>query len=107
MEHNVLRAIQACLRKRPMCYCFEHGGMDSKTGFPDRFDCGDGRFAAFADMCGRGRLGMQHKQQIRRLQAAGNVADVVNCLEEVRGILRHIQCENGENGESYDHRENG
>jgi hypothetical protein len=73
----------------------QFGGMYGQSGLPDIVCCYKGRFIAFEVKTDKGKVSVLQEVTLRKIRAAGGIADVVRSIEEVRAVIAGIQG-NGE-----------
>lgn len=65
----------------------EHGGMYGTAGIPDIIACIDGRFYGFEVKTDEGTPTKLQLATIRKINAAGGIAQVVRSVEDVKAVI--------------------
>ena len=90
-ENEIVRQIKEYLKTVKDCFFWkEHGGQFGAAGLPDIIVCFKGRFIAFEVKTAAGKLTVLQAVTIRKIQAAGGIAEVVRSVEEVRAVIAKI-----------------
>ena len=87
-ESDIVRAILRYLKTVQICFFWkEHGGMYGTAGIPDIIACIDGRFYGFEVKTDEGTPTKLQLSTIRKINAAGGIAQVVRSVEDVKAVI--------------------
>lgn len=87
-ESDIVRAILRYLKTVQNCFFWkEHGGMYGTAGIPDIIACIDGRFYGFEVKTDEGTPTKLQIATIRKINAAGGIAQVVRSVEDVKAVI--------------------
>lgn len=87
-ESDIVRAILRYLKTVQNCFFWkEHGGMYGTAGIPDIIACIDGRFYGFEVKTDEGTPTKLQLSTIRKINAAGGIAQVVRSVEDVKAVI--------------------
>ncbi|MGN0366896.1 MAG: VRR-NUC domain-containing protein [Suilimivivens sp.] len=87
-ESDIVRAILRYLKTVQNCFFWkEHGGMYGTAGIPDIIACIDGRFYGFEVKTDEGTPTKLQLATIRKINAAGGIAQVVRSVEDVKAVI--------------------
>lgn len=88
LEKTIVKKIRDYLKTVPECYAWKtHGGQYSQAGIPDIICCIKGRFVAFEVKTPDGKPTVLQEQTIRKLRAAGGIAEIVRSVDDVKTML--------------------
>lgn len=88
IESDIVRAILRYLKTVQNCFFWkEHGGMYGTAGIPDIIACIDGRFYGFEVKTDEGTPTKLQLATIRKINAAGGIAQVVRSVEDVKAVI--------------------
>ena len=91
LEKDIIAGIKAYLKTVPNCFYWKnHGGRFGQGGLPDVCCCIAGRFAAFEVKTDKGRVTVLQQVTLRRIRAAGGIAEVVRSVDEVKEIVQRL-----------------
>jgi len=68
----------------------EHGGVYGTSGLSDISVCCRGRFVALEVKTETGKTTVLQEITLRRIRAAGGIAEVVRAVEDVRAIISKL-----------------
>jgi hypothetical protein len=75
----------------PRLYWFkEHGGLYGSGGTPDLIVCYKGRFIALEVKTETGKATVLQEAALRKIRAAGGVAEVVRGVEDAKAAIAKI-----------------
>lgn len=87
-ESDIVREILRYLKTVQNCFFWkEHGGMYGTAGIPDIIACIDGRFYGFEVKTDEGTPTKLQLATIRKINAAGGIAQVVRSVEDVKAVI--------------------
>lgn len=87
-ESDIVRAILRYLKTVQNCFFWkEYGGMYGTAGIPDIIACIDGRFYGFEVKTDEGTPTKLQLATIRKINAAGGIAQVVRSVEDVKAVI--------------------
>lgn len=87
-ESDIVKAILRYLKTVQNCFFWkEHGGMYGTAGIPDIIACIDGRFYSFEVKTDEGTPTKLQLATIRKINAAGGIAQVVRSVEDVKAVI--------------------
>ena len=87
-ESDIVRAILRYLKTVQNCFFWkEHGGLYGTAGIPDIIACIDGRFYGFEVKTDEGTPTKLQLSTIRKINAAGGIAQVVRSVEDVKAVI--------------------
>ena len=87
-ESDIVKTILRYLKTVQNCFFWkEHGGMYGTAGIPDIIACIDGRFYGFEVKTDEGTPTKLQLATIRKINAAGGIAQVVRSVEDVKAAI--------------------
>lgn len=87
-ESDIVKTILRYLKTVQNCFFWkEHGGMYGTAGIPDIIACIDGRFYGFEVKTNEGTPTKLQLATIRKINAAGGIAQVVRSVEDVKAVI--------------------
>lgn len=87
-ESDIVKTILRYLKTVQNCFFWkEHGGMYGTAGIPDIIACIDGRFYGFEVKTDEGTPTKLQLATIRKINAAGGIAQVVRSVEDVKAVI--------------------
>ena len=90
-ESEIIKQIQEYLKTLPECFFWkEHGGQFGTGGMPDIIACYKGKFVAFEVKTETGKVSILQRVTIRRIQAAGGIAEVVRSVDDARAVIQKL-----------------
>lgn len=94
-EGLVKDAVKKTLDEFGVWYCMPMGTGFGRSGIPDFICCANGRLLAIETKAGQNTATALQKRELRRIEAAGGVAIVVNeeNLSELRKLLNETHSD--------------
>jgi len=90
-EKDIIKQIRDYLKTLEGCFSFKmHGGQFGAAGIPDLIICYKGRFIALEVKAEKGRTTILQEATLRRIRAAGGIAEVVRSVSDAQAILLKI-----------------
>lgn len=87
-ESDIVKTILRYLKTVQNCFFWkEHGGMYGTAGIPNIIACIDGRFYGFEVKTNEGTPTKLQLATIRKINAAGGIAQVVRSVEDVKAVI--------------------
>lgn len=90
LERDIVAAIKRYLSSLGSDVFFwkEHGGAYSTAGIPDIICCYKGRFLGLEAKLPSGKLTELQKRVLDKINRAGGIARRVECVDDVRAVIR-------------------
>lgn len=90
-EKDIIKQIRDYLKTLEGCFSFKmHGGQFGAAGIPDLIICYKGRFIALEVKTEKGRTTVLQEATLRRIRAAGGIAEVVRSVADARAVISKI-----------------
>jgi len=91
-ESEIIRRIKEYLKGVDGLFFWKQfGGAYSPAGLPDIIVCCRGRFIAFEVKTEKGKTTVLQEVALRRIRAAGGIAEVVRSVDEVRAVIETLE----------------
>ena len=95
LERDIVAAIKRYLASlgSDVFYFKEHGGPYGTSGIPDIICCYKGRFLGLEAKLSGGKLTELQKRALDKINRAGGIARRVECVDDVRAVIRLVDNE--------------